>query len=277
MRFRLGEGRRGGGMKREEVGWQEGRWDPEERLGNWGVVVVVQSSKVQISGTPRLLLFDLHSQWPRREQPCGNLREKRDHQNKAVERKTHFNHNNTTGFWESGIRVESYSKPMLCEWVSVGPTLKTHLITIMTFFCSKEACSCVLARRNFVCIGQPVTGLCLMIGCGYAQVAICYQKLNWPQLFLVALCCRIQRLQVGAAAAAFHRHCMLARHWLVCFQGNPWTSSSLVPTVSVCCLCCLDCSKHRAVQFNWATHLNVMSMFELTRADVPFLVTGLRI
>lgn len=57
VRMRLGEGR--GGME-EEVGWQEGRWDPEERRGSWGQVV--QSSKVQISGTPTLLLFDLHSQ-----------------------------------------------------------------------------------------------------------------------------------------------------------------------------------------------------------------------
>lgn len=57
VRMRLGEGR--GGME-EEVGWQEGRRDPEERRGSWGVVV--QSSKVQISGTPTLLLFDLHSQ-----------------------------------------------------------------------------------------------------------------------------------------------------------------------------------------------------------------------
>lgn len=37
---------------------------------------MVQSLEVQISGTPTLLLFDLHSQWPRREQPCGNLEEK---------------------------------------------------------------------------------------------------------------------------------------------------------------------------------------------------------
>lgn len=51
VRMRLGEGR--GGMEEE-------RRDPEERRGSWGVVV--QSSKVQISGTPTLLLFDLHSQ-----------------------------------------------------------------------------------------------------------------------------------------------------------------------------------------------------------------------
>lgn len=35
VRFGLGEGRGGVGM-RGEVGWQEERWDPEERLGNWG-------------------------------------------------------------------------------------------------------------------------------------------------------------------------------------------------------------------------------------------------
>lgn len=60
VRFRLGEGRGRGGMKRE-------RWGGRRRGGGiqrsaWVIGVVVQSSKVQISGTPTLLLFDLHSQ-----------------------------------------------------------------------------------------------------------------------------------------------------------------------------------------------------------------------
>lgn len=48
VRFRLGEGRGGRGMGVQRSAWVIG--------------VVVQSSKVQISGTPTLLLFDLHSQ-----------------------------------------------------------------------------------------------------------------------------------------------------------------------------------------------------------------------
>lgn len=46
-----------GGVK-GEVGQQEGGWDPEERLGK---IRAVQSSEVQISDTPILLLFGLRS------------------------------------------------------------------------------------------------------------------------------------------------------------------------------------------------------------------------
>lgn len=55
MRFRLGEG--GGG---EDEGWH---WGGGIQRSAWVIgVVVVRSSKVKISGTPTLLLFDLHSQ-----------------------------------------------------------------------------------------------------------------------------------------------------------------------------------------------------------------------
>lgn len=59
VRVRLGEGVKG---RWDEKGGRNGRRGGGIQRSAWVIGVVVQSSKVQISGTPTLLLFDLHSQ-----------------------------------------------------------------------------------------------------------------------------------------------------------------------------------------------------------------------
>lgn len=47
----LGEGWMGEGGMNREMGWQKGRWDPEERLGNWGCGPVFQGRDQRHSHT----------------------------------------------------------------------------------------------------------------------------------------------------------------------------------------------------------------------------------
>ena len=67
-----------------------------------------------------------------------------------------------------------FSSSLMCYTKNTQSSSEALLAAALTFFCSQEACSCVPAgKKFFVRIGQHVTGLCLLIVCGYSLAAMC--------------------------------------------------------------------------------------------------------
>lgn len=108
--------------------------------------------------------------------------------------------------------------------------------TIMTFFCSREACACVSRRKKFlVNIGQHVIGVTELASGTLNLIYYLYYKVNLcPTCSLAALRRRIKLLRSAQLPAQLSidnawklAGCTL-HHCLVCFGNNTRTAELVI-------------------------------------------------